>query len=144
MAGRPAYNGSGIRHYLPERVEIEFSFVIPATNTDAPTVFRDGKGSQVSSVSAPASGVWTVTLKDGIVLPQQITTAFVHLAKAATGTDKSGVNYVEGSYSATTKTFTLVSRESNDGVISGGLPVAGDRVSVRLVGPGKTSQTDAA
>ena len=147
MAGRPAFLG-GVRHYLPEKVELEFSFVIPATKTDAPTVFRDGKASQVSSISAPSSGVWTVTLKDGIVLPQQITSHVVNVAKAATGTDKGSVAYVEGSFSASARTFTLVARDLTDGTTPGtanaGIPTAGARVSVYLAGPGKTSQTDAA
>ncbi len=144
MAGRPAFS-NGRKWYTPRTVDIDFSFKVPATPaTTAPTVFRDGQGSQVSSITI-ASGVYTVTLKALPSLPQQITTFRVDVAPAVTGTNKAQVQYVAESWDPSARTFTLVVRDSSDGTVgAGSLLTAADWVSVRLSGPDVISAKDAA
>lgn len=132
-----------VARYTRDTVELLFSFKVPASG--APTVIRDSQGAQVASVSALATGVYTVTLSTKMPqVPQQLTFVSVDMAKAATGTDKSEVKYVADSYDPVARTLTLVSRDATAGTVSGGTPATGNWVSVRLVGPSKISAKDAA
>lgn len=132
-----------VARYTRDTVELNFAFQVPSSG--AVTVVRDCQGTQVASVSALTTGVYTVTLSTKMpVIPQQLTGWSVDLSKPSTGTDKSVANYVGGSYDPVARTFTIATRDGTAGIISGGTPTTGQWISVRLVGPSKNSAKDAA
>ena len=146
MATR-VYNDEG--RYLRHAVELEFSFVLPATPTDAPTVIRDGQGALVASVSAISTGVQTITFKTheqspGIVLPQEIVSWSVEIAKAATGDHMTAPNLVAGSYDLATRTVDIVYRDSDDGAVGTTDLAAGDVVCIKLKGTSLEQFTESA
>lgn len=140
------YNDEG--RYLRRQVELKFSFLIPSTPTNAPTVVRDGQGAQVASVSAIASGVQTVTFKTadaspGLVLPRQLSWGSVSLSAAASGAVLTRADLVTGGYDPAARTLQIVYRDSDDGAVAAS-PAAGTWVFVTIQGPDVDQFKDAA
>lgn len=136
------YNDEG--RYLQKALKLQFSYKIPATAANAPTVIRDGKGAQVTSVSAIVSSVQTITFKGACQLPAQLTHATAQLHQDATSTSNVQVAIVADSYDPSARTIKVVYRLSSTGAIATATPVAADWVHIELVGPSSTTASDAA
>jgi hypothetical protein len=134
-------NGADSMSYLRRKVELEFSFQVPASG--AVTVIRDGRGAQVASVSAYTGGLYTVTLKSGIQKPRQITSFQVCISQVDGGTGFNQASYVTDSYSVSAGTFQILATEL-DGAGGEDQPETGAWISVRLVGPLVDAVKDAA
>jgi len=127
--------------YLRRKVELEFSFKVPASG--APSVIRDGRGAQIASVSAYSGGIYTVTFKSGIQLPRQLTAFQCSLSQVDGGTGFNLAHIVTDSYDYSARTVQILCTEV-DGAGAEDQPETGAWISVRLVGPLVDGVKDAA
>jgi hypothetical protein len=122
-------------------VTLDFSFKV--NSDDTVTVIRDGKGSQVSSISG-SSGVYTITFKSTARLPRQLTSFDVNVSQPSSALAFNQAHIVTDSYDVSARTVQVVCTEYADGTASVVKPATGSWVSVELTGPMRDDLKDAA
>lgn len=137
------YNGSANFSHLKGTVELEFSFKTPAAG--AVSVVRDGKGTQVGSVSAYTAGIYTVTFASSVRLPRQVTAFGCDVSQPAAGTGfRKGALTTESLDLLTTAGTIDVLITDDTATVPVAVPATGTWVSVRLKGPRTDDGKDAA
>ena len=144
MAASPQFPGASRFSFLKGTIELEFSFKVPASG--AVSVVRDGKGAQVGSVSAYASGVYTVTLNTEARLPRQVTSFHASCSQPEAGTGYANVALTTESLDAFPASGVLKVLATEYDTAGGALgqPPTGTWVSVMVKGPRRDDLKDAA